>query len=274
MNETALIRIAQFPVIEERLRALKDEWEQKATDAKSLVCTEDTIQGVKKARAEMRKEFEEADRQRKAAKISYMAPWVRIEEVYQECVENAYRRADETYKGKISEIENAQKAECEKKCREYFAELVQVHGLPWLKYDQAGLKISLTEAKKKNPSGHYDKLSEFVARVACDMDAIQGDAEAAAEYKANGLNLARAQKTIRERREAAEQERKSTEERAERQRLEAEAIAKVEAAAATSAPPVEVKAEPLLTVSFKATATREKLIALRDYMKAEGIKYE
>ena len=278
MND--LIKISQLPVIEERLRALKSEWEQRAADAAAMVCTEDTIQGIKAARAEMRKEFEAAETQRKAVRAAYMEPWNRIEAVYMECITDAYTRADAAYKIKIAEVEDAQKSVCEQRCREYFAELCAAHSLPWLRYEDVGLKISLTEAKKKTPSGHFDKLSEFVARVACDVDAIGEDAELMAEYKANGLNLAKARKTVRDRREAAEAECRAAEERAEAKRREAEAVARVEAVApVVVSPPVVVETptlvgEKLLTVAFKATATREKLIALREWMKAEGIKWK
>lgn len=280
MTNNAIIRVTQLPVIEERLRALKNAWEQKAADAAAMVCTEETIQGIKAARAEMRKEFEAAEAQRKAVKAAYMEPWNRIEAVYKDCVTDAYTRADAAYKSKVAEVEDAQKATCEKQCREYFSELCAVHSLPWLQYEDAGLKISLTEAKKKTPSGHFDKLSEFVARVACDVDAIGDDAELMVEYKVNGLNFAKAQKTIRDRREVTESERKAAEERAEAKRREAEAVAKVEAAApVVVSPPAVVETpapvdETLLTVAFKATATREKLIRLREWMKAVGIKYE
>lgn len=277
MNETALIRLTSLPVIEEQLRTLKESWEQKAKDAESMVCTEDTVQDIKKARAEMRKEHDAAEAQRKAVKAQYMAPWARVGAIYKECVEDAYNRADAAYKAKVAEVEDVQKAECEKKCRDYFAELCAVHAVEWLRYEQAGLKISLTEAKKKTPSGMFDKLSEFVAQVACDVDAIGGDADLMTEYKANGLNLARAQKTIRDRREAAEAERKAAEERAERQKREAEAVAKVEAAVPVSAPPVAVetpKAEPVLTCTFTARGTRAQLIKVREFMKQGGISYE
>lgn len=280
MGETALIRLASLPVIEEQLRTLKENWEQKAKDAESMVCTEETVQDIKKARAEMRKEHDAAEAQRKAVKAQYMAPWTRVEAIYKECVEDAYQRADAAYKAKVGEVESVQKAECEKKCRAYFAELCAVHGVEWLRYEQARLKISLTEAKKKTPSGLFDKLSEFVARVACDMDSIQKMAEAPevmAEYKANGLNLAKASMTVIVRHEKEEAERRAAEERTERQKREAEAVAKVEAAAPVTAPPVAVEApkeEKLLTVTFRATGTRAQLIKVREFMKQEGIEYE
>lgn len=277
MNETALIQITQLPAIEEHLRSLKESWEQKARDAQSMVCTEDTVQTVKKLRADTCKEFELAEKQRKAAKEQYMSAWVRLEAIYKDCVKGQYLRAKEAYDSKISEVEDAQKAECEKMCREYFTELCAVHHVEWLRYEQSGARITLTEAKKQIPSKLFDALSDFVVRVACDVDAINGmnivDAAAVmVEYKRNGLNLAKAQKTVRDAMEAHEQERKAAEERAERQRREAEAVAKVEASAPL-APPAEFKEEKLLTVTFKATATREKLIKLREWMKSEGIAY-
>ena len=62
---TALITVTSLPEIQENLRALRERWEQKAADAAAMVCTEETVQAIKKMRADMRKEYEEADRQRK-----------------------------------------------------------------------------------------------------------------------------------------------------------------------------------------------------------------
>lgn len=280
MSETALIRITQLPAIEEQLLALKESWERKASDAQSMVCTEDTVQDIKKLRADMRKEFDLAEAQRKAVKEQYMAAWLRLEEIYKDCVKDPFARADAAYKSKIAEVEDAQKAQCEKMCRNYFAEQCAVHGIDFLRYEQSGVRVTLTEAKKKTPSGLFDRLGEFVARVACDVDSIgamENGPEVMGEYRRNGLNLAKAVKMVQEWHEAAERERKAAEERAERQKREAEAVAKVEAAVPAIGPPVAVeqpKEDKLLTVAFKATGTREQLIRVREFMKAEGIKYE
>jgi Protein of unknown function (DUF1351). len=103
-ESTALITIAQLPVIEEQLKALKDSWEQRAADASSMVCTEETVQDLKKIRADMRKEFDEADKQRKAAKLKYMEPWNSIEETFKECVSDAFKRADASLKDTITAL--------------------------------------------------------------------------------------------------------------------------------------------------------------------------
>lgn len=70
-----LIKIVQLPVIEEKLRTLKDLWEQRALDAESMVCTEDTIQAVKAFRADIRREFDEVEALRKQVKRAVMEPY-------------------------------------------------------------------------------------------------------------------------------------------------------------------------------------------------------
>ena len=50
MSENALITVTSLPDIQENLRLLRERWEQKATDAASMVCTEETVQDLKKMR--------------------------------------------------------------------------------------------------------------------------------------------------------------------------------------------------------------------------------
>lgn len=290
MNETALIRVTQLPVIEEQLRKVKEAVDQAVLDAAAMVCTEETVQAVKSRRAELNKQFDALEAQRKAVKRAVLEPYERFEAVYKDCITGPFKAADAALKGKITEVEDVQKAECEQKCREYFAELCAVHGVEWLKYEQAGLKISLTEAKKAAPSGLFDRLNEFAARVACDVDAIdkipEDDRRAAvmAEYKRH-LSLSRAMADVQSRIDAEAAERKAAEERAERQKRQAEAVAKVEAAAPVMDPPVAVEtpreAEPVKARFFRFWATdaqfetiKPELRALVQKMKQEGISYE
>ena len=316
-NSTALIQLTQLPQIEEHLLALREAWEQKTRDAAAMVCTGDTIQAVKKLRAEMRKEFEEADTQRKAVKAQYMAPWETVEEVFSECVKSAYLRADGTYKAKIDEVEGKLKANCEQRCREYFAELCAVNHIDFLKFEDAGVSITLTEAKKKTPTAIFEQLKAFAKRVSDDLYTLEKNeypAESIAEYKTNGYRVGLAVKTVVDRHEAEKTAREVLARREELAKREAEAAAQVERALVenyagvpavlsiwrmqnkrpnlwenyASAPVVvradheqaklddnsEPKEEPVLTVTFTATATREKLIRLREFMKTEGIKYE
>ena len=62
MNE--IIRITQLPVIEEQLRSMQEQVEKRTSEAMSLICTEETVQTVKKVRAELSSEFWELESQR------------------------------------------------------------------------------------------------------------------------------------------------------------------------------------------------------------------
>ena len=123
MENTALITVKALPEIQENLRALRERWDQKAAEAASMVCTEETVQTIKKMRAEMRDEFTQADTQRKAAKAMYLAPWNAVEDTFKDCVSDAFKRADASFKNTIDEFEGEIKARCRKDLERYFAEL-------------------------------------------------------------------------------------------------------------------------------------------------------
>lgn len=274
-----LMRLSQLPQIEERLRDVKADWEQTASENMSLVCTADTIQSVKNARAGMTKLFNELEDQRKTMKNQYMERWNAFEATYKECIAEPYRRSDADLKRKIDETEGAIKAECEERCVEYFRELCAVHGVDFVSWPLLNIKIDMTSARQKTPRKLFDQINERIAAIADGMDKIDREAdpsdrdEIMAEYK-RLLDVGAAVLRVQDRKNRIRAEQQAAAEREERRRAEKEAEEKVEAAIAATAPPVEVKAEPLLTVAFKATATRERLIALREWMKAEGIRYE
>ena len=103
MNE--LIKVVQLPVIEEQLRSMKEAVDKRVEEALSLVCTEETIQTVKSARAELNKEFQALEEQRKEVKKAVLGPYERFEAVYKECVSDAFKTADAALKGKVEATE-------------------------------------------------------------------------------------------------------------------------------------------------------------------------
>lgn len=274
----ALIRISQLPEIEERLRDVKAEWETMAADNMALVCTADTIQSVKTARADLTKKFSELEELRKTVKTQYMAAYNAFEQTYKDCITDPYKRADADLKRKIDETEGAIKAECEQRCIEYFQELCSVHGVDFVSWPQLNIKIDMTSAKQKTPRKLFDAINERVAAIAAGMDRIDRESDPAdrdeimAEYK-QFLDVGTAVLRVQDRKNRLAAETQAAAKREERRRSEQEAVAKVEAALPV-ATPMQVEAEPMLTVTFNATATREKLVELREYMKQEGIKYE
>lgn len=269
----SLIVVKQLPVIEEQLRTLKDRWEQRALDADAMVCTEDAIQAVKAFRAETRKEFDEVEALRKAAKRAVMDPYNRFEAVYKECVTTAFQRADNACSSKVSEVEHSMKRRCEDGLREYFAELCAARHLDWLAYERAGIKVDVASAKAKTPKKLRERLAAFVAGVAESVDRINtlDDAgEIMVEYQRT-LDAAGAICAVKERHQRIEEQKKFQEARGAIRGQEAESVRRVEALA----PPVAVKEpEPIVKCTFTVRATKPQLGKLKEFLNMEGIKYE
>lgn len=267
----ALIRVTQLPQIEERLRDFKEAVIQRTEEAKSLVCTEESLAFVKQYRSDLRREFDELEAQRKQVKAAIFAPYNSFEVVYKECVADAFKSADADLKRKIDDTENAIKGRCEAELREYFDELCAAHGLDWLTFEWAGIRVDMASAKQKTPKKLREQLAQFVDAVSKDVDTIStlDDAEEVfSEYKMVAPNLGTAMLNVSDRHQRIEQERMALEARTAQKEAEAEVVRKVE----TVAPPVEV--QPPMTVTFTVTDTRERLVALREWMKANNYQYK
>ncbi|MBS4879764.1 MAG: DUF1351 domain-containing protein [Firmicutes bacterium] len=290
---TEVIKVTQLPVIEEQLRGVKADVERQVAEAKSLVCTPETIQTVKGVRAGLRKQFQALEDQRQVVKKAILTPYQSFEVVYKTCVSDLFREADDDLKEKIGTVEGEIKARCEERLRTYFAELCAARGLDFLRYEQAGVTVDMTSAKAKNPTKLMDKLAVFVERVAGDMAMIQNleDApEILAEYK-QSLNAAGAVETVRARRQRVELERAAEEarrvERARQQQAEEAVLAAasqpedapLQAPEVLPAEPperVEPEQEPeeIYQCTFTVQATKPQLRKLKAFLESEEIPYE
>lgn len=286
-TSTALIAVTRLPEIKENLRSLRERWEQKAQDAAGLVCTDESVQSVKTMRAEMRKEFDEADRQRKEAKDRYMAAWNDVESVWKECVADPFKKADSAFKSEIDAFENQLKEELREKLNAYYDELCAAEKIDFVPFDRAllksGIKIGLADAKAKTPRKLQDALSGFVSQIALDVERISSMDDAAeimAFYRVS-LDFGEAISRAQQLKQSIQREKEAAERRKAEMERQAEAVKKVEAAATVAAPvPVAASApvqdEKVYPV-FKFTVyncTRTQLIKVRDYLKQEGIQYE
>ena len=275
MSGQGLIQVTQLPIIEERLRSVKDDVDARVSEAVSLVCTEETVKAVKAARSDLNKQFQELERQRKAVKSAVLEPYERFESVYRECVSNAFRDADMKLKAKIDSVESEMKQRCEDELREYFSELCAAQHVEWLGYERAGVRVDMASARQKTPKKLREQLVQFVSRVSSDVERIsemEGAEEILVEYKRT-LNAVDAIGVVHERHRRIESERAAQEARAVQRERESEAIARVEAVA----PPVileEKEPERFYKCAFTVRATMEKLKKLKKFLIEEGIEYE
>ena len=274
--DNTLMKVTQLPVIEEHLRSRKEQTEQRVAEAMSLVCTDETLTSVKNIRAEMNREFADAETQRKAIKAAIMEKYDSFESVYRECIADPYKRADADLKAKIDATESEIKSRCEEMLLGYFQELCAVNEIDFLSFGQTGVKVDMASARAKTPKKLMEQIKLKVDGVAQDMKTIgtmgENAPEIMVEYKKN-LDLSLAISVVNERHRRAEEEREAV----KRHTVSpaARAAGDTVAAAPQVVPKrVEQAAVERLTVSFRVTDTRERLRLLKQFLVSNGYQYE
>jgi hypothetical protein len=274
--DNTLMKVTQLPVIEEHLRSRKEQTEQRVAEAMSLVCTDETLTSVKNIRAEMNREFADAETQRKAIKAAIMEKYDSFESVYRECIADPYKRADADLKAKIDATESEIKSRCEEMLLGYFRELCAVNEIDFLSFGQTGVKVDMASARAKTPKKHMEQIKLKVDGVAQDMKTIgtmgENAPEIMVEYK-NNLDLSLAISVVNERHRRAEEEREAV--KRHTVTPAARAAGDTVAAAPQVVPKrVEQAAVERLTVSFRVTDTRERLRLLKQFLVSNGYQYE
>lgn len=276
-----LITLVQIPIIEEQLKLLSGKIDVKVNEAVNLVCNEDTVKAVKAVRAELNKEFQELEAQRKAIKTAIMEPYEAFEDVYKEYVSSKFKTADNELKSKIDSVEGELKSRKEAEVKEYFEELAQTININFITFESMNLKVNLSDSVKKLK----EKVHEFLTKVSEDVNMISTldeelRADVMAEFKRNGFNAANAAITVTERNRLRREEAENIRKAEEARKAEAERIAQARAAAgvAVKAPevkkPAEVTQEKLFSLKFKVTATKQELVELKAFLETGGYTYE
>lgn len=298
-NSLQVITLKQLPIIEEHLQLVKSDVETRTRNAMQLVCTEETRKDVKSIRTELSKEFAEMENQRRRVKEAIMEPYNQFEAVYKECISDPYKKADAELKKRIDEVESGLKSDKEKAIRDYFNELCKANNLPWLRFEQMGLKIGLSTSV----NGTKTALTSTVLRISnevLELSRYENAAELMVEYK-KSLNMALALSTIRARQEQIElQKQYEAQRRAalEQQRAAEEKVQKAVSEAQetqqdAAEPPIEEVTAPteetpteaptavqeqapatIYEVRFAVRGTIEQLKKLKQFIMQEGMSYD
>ena len=206
MSNQDLIVVKQLPIIQEQLKTLSTEIDEKVENAKSLICTEETVKEVKQVRADLNKEFKDLEIQRKLVKEQVLAPYMKFEEIYKQCVSDKYKNADIELKNKVDSIENELKLKKEQEIKDYFEEYKTVNNIDFITYEQAKINVTLS-ASMKNLK---EQAKMFIDKVVDDLNLIETQehkAEILVEYKQT-LNVSNAITTVTNRFKAIEEENK------------------------------------------------------------------
>ena len=266
-EQTDLITIQQLPVIVEQLHSIKAAVSEKVEAILAMACTDSTIQVIKKARADLNKEFKDFEARRRFVKNEIMKPYEAFESVYKECISDIFNGADVKLKEAIDDVEVAIKQGKANEVSEFYRAELSAHGLDFPSFGQSGIKIGLSDsitALKKQSSEIISKTADEVAMIS----GLPYADEIMVEYR-NTLNASRSVTTINERHKAIE---------AQRARMDAApAQAAFEPIPVQPAVPrviVATHTDDEITKTIRVTGSQRKIDALVQFFEDGWYKYE
>lgn len=280
-----LIIVKQLPIIEEQLKAMSIEIDEKVEFAKSLVCTEDTVKEIKKTRAELNSDFKNLEEKRKEVKMAVLQPYNDFEATYKMYVSDKFNMADKDLKTKIDDVENQLKEDKAAEIKAFFEEYRISNNIDFVKYENAGINVTLSasiKSLKEQAKSFIDRITDDLALI----DTQEHKAEIMVEYKKT-LNCSQAITTVTSRLKVIEEQKQREIERQQRIEEEKKIVEKVEIIVPVVEeikPPVEEimpaqsapsqESEKVYEIAFKVVATMEKLKALKSFLDEGGYKYE
>ena len=269
----------QPPVIVENLDSVRQNLEILLADISTLPQNDEALKYVKQIRANLAKEFEKLEVQRKAAKRQIMEPYDQAEAKYKEYISGPYRAADDRLKKWVDDYQEDIKQKCVCFLREYFAELCQSFNIDFLRYEDCGVKVDMTLARQKEPRKAMDQIYQFVDHVHSDVETIMlYDSDEAAEvfnaYRNLRFNLGEALAYVDRKKREAQQSQARISAMKQTADIEAEAVKKVDAIAPPVATYPVPEKEPIISCTFKAIGTRTQIKKMKEFAIKEGIRFE
>lgn len=269
-----LIVLEQLPIIKATLENLSVEIKEKVDRANSLVVNDETVKEVKQVRANLTKEFNELESQRKMVKQQIMAKYDEFEEIYKENVSNLYKQADADLKEKIDNVENQlkeeKKEELELFAKEYF-NVNQIENI--VSFDDIGLNITLSSSMKSLK----EQIISFCEKIVSDLKLIELEEykdEILVEYK-KCLDFSKAKLEVVNRYKMLEELRKEADKIIKEELEEQQMVEKVEEVVEELSTPKEiVEDEDTITCTFTVTGTKEQIKQIKNLIIELGVEYK
>lgn len=271
---TDLIVVKQLPVIEEQLKTIKADIEQKVSGVLALECTEGTVKAIKVLRADLNKDFKDLEERRKFVKSKILEPYENFEAVYKECVTEIFKGADIELKKRIDEVENNLKFEKRKEIEDYFNEYAASKNIDFVSFFDVHINVTMSASKKNL----QEQVRAFIDRICDDLtliDTQEHKEEIFVEYK-NTLNASASITTVVARHNAIDDEKAKADQAEQFKQEQQKTVDKVNAAAQAENAPLSAPKMADDDKTFKMTFTvihkKSKLRELRAYLEREGFE--
>lgn len=270
------ISIYDLSLTEQNLIKIANECKDKIEIAKAMACTEDTKKAVKKTRAELKKQFNEYETERKARTAEYEEPLKRFKELYNKYIKEPFMTADTALGQKIDEVERMQKAKKYDDLKTYAQELKTAYSLNWLDIDRIMPNVTIS----KSQAALEKEVTETLVKIKRDVDAtnqLEDGGETLAEY-IGCLDFAQACMTIKQRKQAIEQANQAsqayTQAETEKQAVEENVTQLAPPVVEEETPEENISEMPVFTMTFTVTGTLEQLRAVKAFLVENGIEFK
>jgi len=266
------IQCTQPPIIAENLDSVQRNLRVLLADISTLPQNDDALKYVKQIRANLSKDFERMEIQRKAVKRQVMEPYDLAEQKYKEYISEPYKAADSFLKKWVDNYQDTIKKKCADSLREYFDECCRGLRIDFLDFEDCGIVVDMALARQKEPRKAIDKIFDFVTAVRTDLDVIatmEYSDEILLEYK-RCVSLTEAVSKVNNRKKEIAHARSFIEEQQRRQAQQEQHRNELIAAA----PELEPEPEEQYSVCFRATGTLSALKAMKAHAMALGITFE
>lgn len=266
-----LIVIEQLPIIKARLENLSVEIKEKVDRANSLIVNDETVKEIKQVRADLNKEFNELENQRKAVKQTIMSKYDEFEEIYKTNVSNLYKDADVKLKEKIDNVENQLKQEKEEELEMFASQYIETYSLGnILSFKDIPLNITLSASMKSLK----EQVKAYIEDVSKDVDLINLEEykeKILLQYMKNGFDFANAKLDVITRHKQLEEIKKKQEEVQLQINEDAKIVEKVEE---ITTPKEVIEDDEIIEVQFKLKGTKEQILRIKKIIIEMGLEYE
>lgn len=277
-NNLSVVKVTQLPIIVEKLSLVREQIIEATEKALAMDCNEDTYKDIKKIKAQLNKDYNALEELRKNARKEILAPYEAFNSVYQTNVTDVFKPAERKLDAKIKLVESVISERLRVSAEDYFIELSNALAVPFLRFEDMGLHITLSSSKKKV----FEQIDAYVNRVADDIENIkllEDKDEVLFEYlNTTNYDLGRSLHIVNNRKNKIAELQKTEAERQADAEKQAEAVERVRAAveeakAQVTAPTVE-ETPKTFTTKFTVTGTLKQLQELKKYMDEKELKYE
>lgn len=197
--EVNAIELVQNPILKHKITEIGKSVTERLNglNLEAQIVNEDSIQAIKKLRAELNNENKEYNNQYKSVHDLYMSPLNVIKELYKTEITDKFAKTDSLLKDKIGSFEIQIKEAKKNNIIAYFNELCISENIDFVKFETVVPEINLSTTEKK----YKEQCNAFITKVVDDLKLIsttEFQAEILTEYKRT-LNCSNSITTVTER---------------------------------------------------------------------------